>query len=113
LEVEEPWENGKNPQHHPDARLYVPPPRAVRPTTGRAPHDGRPDASSLLRYDLFWTSVWAWIFIFWASFAALLASTSFSLDSTHTFILKTWLESYKSTINTQQAKTSVIGEIGA
>jgi len=44
-----------------------------------------------------------WIIMFWASFAALLdqhASTSFSLDSTHTFLLKTWLESYKSAINT-------------
>jgi len=48
------------------------------------------------------------IFMYWAYFAALLdllASTSFSLDSTLTFLLKTWLESYKSTINTQQAKT--------
>jgi len=58
---------------------------------------------------------WPWIFTFWAYFATLFdlhASTSFSLDSTHTFLLKTWLESYKSAINTQQAKTSVIGEIG-
>ena len=52
----------------------------------------------------------------WVSFAALLdlhASTSFSLDSTLTFLLETWLESYKSAINTEQAKADVIGEIGA
>jgi len=49
-----------------------------------------------------------WIFMYRAYFAALLdlhAPTSFSLDSTHIFLLKTWLESYKSAINTQQAKT--------
>ena len=46
--------------------------------------------------------------MYWAYFAALLdlhASTSFNLDSTLTFLLKTWLESYKSAINTQQART--------
>ena len=54
-------------------------------------------------HQLFARFAWHWLY-----FAALLdlhASSSFSLDSTHTFLLKTWLESCKSAINTQQANT--------
>jgi len=103
------------PRAHDRASLHhgpcAPPPRAVRLTTA-SPWWPLSRAVSTLPHCYVLTSFGPrfgpWIFMFWASFAALLslhASTSFNLDSTHTFLLQTWLESYKSAINTQQAKT--------
>ena len=65
-------------------------------------------ASRTLRFSFLWTLIWAAeSSCIRPNFAALLdlrASTSFSLDSTLTFLLKTWFELYKSAMSTQQAK---------
>jgi len=107
--------HGRVSRAHDRASLHhgpcIPPPWAVRPP--RAARGGHCPARSIwFSNDAFWLpldlDLGCWIFMYWAYFATLLdlhASPSFSLDSTHTFLLETWLESYKSAINTQQAKT--------
>ena len=98
-------------------RPCAPPPRVVRPTTTRSPWWPLFRPVPTLRHCYVLTSFGPrfgpWIFMFWASFAALFdvhASPSFSLDSTHTFTLKLGLNhtNLQSTLN--KPKPSIIGE---
>ena len=96
------------------------------PTTGLAPHHGQPVVGPVLpgpaapRTTRFVLVLDLDLGLessrFGPPFAALFglhASTIFTLDSFTHFSSNTWLESYKSAINIQQAKTSIVGEIGA